>query len=130
MPEEPQMHYHPESENGAGRKTKTGITQRPGGAGMKQPLNENDKDWKNPAFNKIYGALAMAGFYSCAQDEVTVWLNNNGFCKLTVCPVCHVDDFVHVEGCEIGKAIHIISATLETQRAKLKKFVNAATDFA
>ncbi|OLE52661.1 MAG: hypothetical protein AUG51_16960 [Acidobacteria bacterium 13_1_20CM_3_53_8] len=27
-------------------------------------------------------------------------LNELGFCSLTVCPNCRVDDFVHVEGCE------------------------------
>jgi hypothetical protein len=26
--------------------------------------------------------------------------NESGNCHLTVCPECHVDDFVHVEGCK------------------------------
>lgn len=29
-------------------------------------------------------------------------LNDHGLCNWTVCPLCKVDDFVHVEGCELG----------------------------
>lgn len=28
-------------------------------------------------------------------------LNENGYASWTVCPCCHVDDFCHVEGCEL-----------------------------
>ncbi len=28
-------------------------------------------------------------------------LNRNGMPNATVCPICHVDDFVHVEGCKL-----------------------------
>lgn len=30
-------------------------------------------------------------------------LNNRGHASLTGCPVCMVDDFVHVENCELSK---------------------------
>lgn len=31
------------------------------------------------------------------------YLNHNGFPSKTVCPECHVDDFIHVEGCSQNK---------------------------
>lgn len=37
------------------------------------------------------------------DGEVAKYLNHNGFASKTVCPDCHVDDFVHVEGCENNK---------------------------
>jgi len=39
-------------------------------------------------------------------DEFGDEVNNivNGICpNLTVCPDCHIDDFCHVEGCELIK---------------------------
>ena len=27
--------------------------------------------------------------------------NRNGLARWTVCPLCHVDDFIHVEGCKL-----------------------------
>lgn len=35
--------------------------------------------------------------------EVSKSLNSKGYANLTVCPCCHVDDFVHVESCELSK---------------------------
>lgn len=35
--------------------------------------------------------------------EVSRILNGKGYANLTVCPCCHVDDFVHVESCELSK---------------------------
>lgn len=67
-------------------------------------MNESDKDWDNPAFRKLYEILALADAES-SNDALLKWLNRNGFCNLTVCPECHVDDFVHVEGCGIAKQL-------------------------
>ena len=47
----------------------------------------------------------LVGILHDRQDRVTAWLNRNGFCNLTVCPECRVDDFVHVEDCVIGLAL-------------------------
>lgn len=35
------------------------------------------------------------------RPELIKWLCDNGYTNLTVCPRCKVDDFVHVEGCEL-----------------------------
>lgn len=67
-------------------------------------MNENDKDWNNPVFRAIYQSLAVLDYYS-PNDDVVKWLNANGFCNLTVCPECHVDDFVHIEGCKINQRL-------------------------
>lgn len=67
-------------------------------------MNENDKDWGNPAFVRIYKALAFADRRE-KGNAVVNWLNYNGFCNLTVCPECHVDDFTHVETCRTGQLI-------------------------
>lgn len=29
-------------------------------------------------------------------------LNRNGMANVTVCPICRVDDFIHIEGCKLG----------------------------
>lgn len=39
-------------------------------------------------------------------------LNNNGYCNLTVCPVCRVDDFTHVEDCLLAKDLQRYSSFL------------------
>jgi hypothetical protein len=36
------------------------------------------------------------------KGELAVVLNRNGAANLTVCPRCRVDDFVHVEGCQLA----------------------------
>jgi hypothetical protein len=36
------------------------------------------------------------------DDKLTGILNRNGSANLTVCPHCHVDDFTHVEGCDLS----------------------------
>jgi len=72
--------------------------------GMMMPasrLSENDKDWDNPEFRAVYLALARVDKAAESNDFLS-WLNNNGFCNLTVCPECRVDDFTHVEGCSIA----------------------------
>lgn len=64
-------------------------------------LRENAKDYGDAVHRRVYVAL-------CKQDRteegdaLVHWLNRNGFANLTVCPVCHVDDFVHVEGCRLA----------------------------
>ena len=78
-------------------------------------MNENEKDWDNPIVPKIYAALVMA---DREDPEVCDWLNANGFCNLTYCPSCHVDDFTHVEGCLMAKAIDAIAGVIERQRPK------------
>jgi len=80
---------------------------------LPQPMSENDKDWTNPAFTKIYIALAMADQQE-PGDELPNWLNANGFANLTCCPECHVDDFVHVEGCTLGNRLDEAAKLLET----------------
>jgi hypothetical protein len=67
-------------------------------------MNENDKDWGNPIVRTIYLALATANGLRVG-NEVVDWLNANGFANMTCCPMCHVDDFVHVEGCKLAKAV-------------------------
>ena len=36
-----------------------------------------------------------------SHDKLTQILNNNGVANLTVCPVCKIDDFIHVEDCPL-----------------------------
>ena len=66
--------------------------------------SENDKDWDNPAFRHAYIGLAVAD-KNRPNDSIVDWLNRNGFCNLTVCPECHVDDFVHSKNCTLGISI-------------------------
>jgi hypothetical protein len=33
------------------------------------------------------------------------WLNAHGKCSLTVCPECHVEDFMHAEGCTMNTMV-------------------------
>lgn len=75
-------------------------------------MNENDKDWSNPTFRNVYAALAMADRQE-PEDAILNWLNRNGFCNLTCCPVCHVDDFTHVEGCTMGNLLDRSAQQLE-----------------
>ena len=72
-------------------------------------MNDNDKDWDNPVFVDIYKALASADAsrvkkygFTKRGNAVVKWLNNNGFCNLTVCPRCHTYDFNHIEGCDMA----------------------------
>lgn len=74
-------------------------------------MNENEKDWENPTFGKIYFVLALADGLA-ERDEIADWLNQNGFCNLTVCQTCRVDDFVHIEGCSVGKNIEKVLRAL------------------
>jgi hypothetical protein len=77
-------------------------------------MSEEDKDC-------IYAALYLADALE-ADNRMMDWLNHNGFCNLTVCPMCRVDDFTHVEGCKMGerldrcpkqKALSLIAAAPE-----------------
>lgn len=63
--------------------------------------NENYKDYANPVFVKVYSALSMVDREP--GEGVCDWLNVNGFANMTCCPICHVDDFTHVEGCPLAK---------------------------
>lgn len=47
---------------------------------------------------KDYKILALAN----ELVEIYDVLNRNGAANFTVCPHCHVDDFVHVEGCPLA----------------------------
>lgn len=40
---------------------------------------------------------------SATVPDLHKYLNANGYCGHTVCPECGIDDFVHVEGCELQK---------------------------
>lgn len=64
-------------------------------------MTENEKDYESPIFEEIYIALARLDL-SRDDNDVMNWLNENGFPNMTCCPECHVDDFVHSEGCSIG----------------------------
>jgi hypothetical protein len=77
-----------------------------------QVMSENDKDWDSPDFIKVYLAVALANMQE-PDDSIMDWLNQNGFCNLTVCPECRVDDFTHVEGCKIGDQVDRCAAELE-----------------
>lgn len=66
-------------------------------------LNENYKDYESPVFLMIYTALSMADEQKEVDGKITEWLNVNGFANMTCCPVCHVDDFTHVEGCRLSE---------------------------
>lgn len=55
-------------------------------------LTIQEKIYKQLEFLDINEAYAVSKF-----------LNSNGYANLTVCPECRVDDFVHVEGCKLGK---------------------------
>jgi hypothetical protein len=87
-------------------------------------MSANAKDWGNPVFVHIYFALAMTDSQT-PGDDVLDWLNKNGFCSLTVCPACHVDDFGHVEGCLIAKAL---DATKEAAQHYQQQTVGRAKD--
>ena len=88
------------------------------------PLEEGEKDYDSPTFDRIYGALASAGASSDTQDQVTEWLNENGFCNLTVCPECHVDDFTHTQSCKTGGILQRIRTGIRMMdRAGLLKSI-------
>ena len=74
-------------------------------------MKESDKDWHNPAFFRVYSALAMADFQA-QSDTMMNWLNANGFANLTCCPVCHVDDFTHVESCPLATTLDLIKQAM------------------
>jgi hypothetical protein len=90
-----------------------------GGYLEKENMNENDKDWGNPAFRLIYIALATSEAEKSQGPFVAGWLNSNGFCNLTCCPECHVDDFTHVEGCETAKIIETVKLLIIRQIARI-----------
>ena len=83
--------------------------------------SENQKDWGNPIVEKIYVSLAQADLQE--DGRVADWLNANGFCNLTCCPRCHVDDFIHVEGCQMGDALDLILKLLEQQKPALDQAI-------
>jgi len=53
---------------------------------------------ENPIPKVIYKLLELADIDT--GDEIGRYLNDIGHASLTVCPNCHSDDFIHVEGCE------------------------------
>jgi len=69
---------------------------------------ESEKDWEHLAFRSIYMALALADELYLNDDPLN-WLNENGFCNLTVCPECRTDDFTHVEGCRIAESLKTLT---------------------
>lgn len=46
-----------------------------------------------------YQVLCFADYLT--GGELAGVLNRNGCANWTVCPVCHADDFTHVEGCTL-----------------------------
>ena len=55
----------------------------------------------NPINEEIYLILEEADIESLG--EVAKFLNESGKPSMTVCPVCKVDDFIHVEGCSLNR---------------------------
>lgn len=58
--------------------------------------------------NPEYDGLLSPEDFQVLQDadvisngEVMRVLNENGAARFTVCPKCRIDDFTHVEGCEL-----------------------------
>ena len=45
------------------------------------------------------------GYLAVLEPQLARILNENGGANITCCPECRVDDFVHVEGCSVGKAV-------------------------
>jgi len=86
-------------------------------------MSENDKDWGNPAFRDVYAALYLADALE-ADNRMMDWLNHNGFCNLTVCPMCRVDDFTHVEGCKMGERLDRWAKT--ESATPIRKYCEAA----
>lgn len=59
-----------------------------------------DKKVKLTVPEKVYIALEAL---SASVPNLHTYLNESGYAALTVCPHCMVDDFVHVEGCQLSK---------------------------
>ena len=57
----------------------------------------NDPDFLKTLPTLSYDELYFMDIIS--HYKVSQYLNQNGYCSLTVCPECHIDDFIHVEGC-------------------------------
>lgn len=55
---------------------------------------------------KDYTELYRADFIS--RGKVREVLNRNGAANMTVCPLCHCDDFTHVQGCKMLKVTNDI----------------------
>ncbi len=47
-------------------------------------------------------SLAAYKALESVADDVNAALNSHGLANWTVCPQCHIDDFVHVEGCSLA----------------------------
>jgi hypothetical protein len=58
-------------------------------------------DGDNPINEEIY--LLLEELDINRAGDVSKFLNNNGYGNLSVCPECHVDDFVHVETCSLNR---------------------------
>ena len=82
----------------------------------------------NPDMARFAMYTTLGAMDQASEGSICAWLNANGCCNLTVCPACHVDDFVHVEGCPVvaciaqGQAIAacVNSETQEAVRDALK----------
>lgn len=54
-----------------------------------------------PINEEIYLILEEADIES--GGEVAEFLNGSGKASLTCCPLCGVDDFIHVQGCKLDR---------------------------
>lgn len=54
---------------------------------------------RNPALELIYCAMEALDT-GTGGNAMKVW-KENGMAHLTVCPVCDVDDFMHIEDCPL-----------------------------
>ena len=54
---------------------------------------------------RVYGALAMSGFISRSQVQITACLVENGYEPLTVCPSCKHEHFPHLHRCEVAEIL-------------------------
>ena len=49
--------------------------------------------------------VELAYWSEVSGEKIREILNDHGGCRMTVCPECKVDDFVHIEGCTVGDQV-------------------------
>lgn len=58
--------------------------------------------------------LVLARLNDLSDDRLAEVLGARGGDNLTVCPLCRIDDFTHVEGCELeGRFVELSHAANE-----------------
>ena len=72
-----------------------------------KPTPENEKDWLNPAYARIYSGLAVNHALE-SDTSILNWLCRNGFGSLTSCPECHEWNFNHTPSCQTATLISLL----------------------